>query len=119
MSWSPDRHANFPDEATARAVATSLGADMPEDGSIPTGNRNFALVAPVEHWITEPMWSRDGNGDMVLFDPGEKRPGFWALVRFNLSTPEGIAADEAFRATPYYVATLENPGVKFAGDGDA
>lgn len=87
MSWSPTRYGQFPDEATARALAEQLGADFPADGSIPTGNGNYSLVAPI--------FEKDGNGDPL--------PGYWAMMRFNLSTDEGAAADAAFCASPFHV----------------
>lgn len=95
MSWSPTRYGQFPDESTARALAEQLGADFPADGSIPTGNANYALVAPIVEL--------DGNGDPL--------PGYWAMMRFNLDTPEGAAADAAFRATPFHVQRTEPSNV--------
>ncbi len=85
--WTPTVYVQFPDEATARTAATALGADFPADGGIPTGTRNYALVAPITEWVTRPTIARDGSGD-----PGEACPGYWAMMRFNLDTAEGAAA---------------------------
>jgi hypothetical protein len=105
MSWSPTCYGQFPDEATARALAIQLGADFPADGSITTGNANYALVSPIVEWVTPP------TGE----EAGVAMPGYWAMVRFNLATAEGAAAHAAFTATPYNVAR-ENPSNVFAGE---
>jgi hypothetical protein len=106
MTWSPTRYGQFPDEATARQVAVQLGAEFPEDGSIPTGNANYALKAPIVEWVRRPGGTKEAP------DPGEAMPGYWAMMRFNLDTPEGAAADAAFCATPYHVE-LANPSNVF------
>lgn len=99
MSWSQTYYAQFPDEATARAFAASLGVDFPADGSIPTGNTNYALVAPIVEWSRQPAFSDSG----AMVDPGELMPGYWAMARFNLATAAGQTAHAAFTATQYNV----------------
>ena len=108
MSWTPALHCQFPDEATAREFAAALGVDFPEDGSIPTGNHNFALVAPIEEWITRPVYV---DGEMV--DPGERRSGFWAMLRLNTDWP-GFAATLAAIEAAGVVRELAEPCNVFA-----
>lgn len=79
-NWSEDIYLCFPDEAAARALATSLGVDFPDDGTIPTGNGNYAMHAPMQApWATPPVFNPYGE----LVTPGIPEPGFWALLRLN------------------------------------
>jgi len=80
MAWGDTIYVQFPDEATARAMATSLGVDFPIDGTIPTGNQNYAMHAPMETpWVTPPVYNAEG----VLVTPGVPESGYWAMLRFN------------------------------------
>lgn len=99
MPWSDAIYVQFPDEAAARALAASLGVDFPDDGSIPTGNGNYAMKAPMQApWASPPVY--DGAGDVVT--PGAAEPGYWALLRFNTEWPGYAATLEA----------IENAGVR-------
>lgn len=80
MAWSDPIYVCFPDEATARAMATSLGVEFPASGRIPTGNQNYALHAPMQApWVTPPVL--DGAGELVT--PGVAEEGYWAMLRLN------------------------------------
>lgn len=84
--WSPTLYLQFVDEAEARAVAAQLGVEFPVDGSIPTGNHNFALCAP----IAAP----------------EGEAGYWAMLRLNAAwagyeaTVQALAAFLRVPASP-------------------
>jgi len=81
MSWSATIYVQFPDEATARVAAAAIGVDFPEDGTIPSGNHNYALAAPVlPPWITPPSYDEEGE----VITPGEAETGFWAMLRLNM-----------------------------------
>lgn len=103
MSWSPTIYCQFPDEATARALALQLGVDFPDDGAIPTGNHNFALVAPIIEWVTWP--TKDTSG--------EARPGYWAMLRLNTAW-KGYAATLAAIEGAGVVQILAEPCNVFA-----
>jgi len=80
MAWGDAIYVQFPDEATARAFATALGVEFPDDGTIPTGNGNYAMYAPMQApWITPPVYNVDG----VLITPGVPESGYWAMLRLN------------------------------------
>ena len=80
MAWRDAIYVQFPDEATARAFATALGVEFPDDGTIPTGNGNYAMHAPMQPpWVTEPVYDVDG----VLITPGVPESGYWAMLRLN------------------------------------
>lgn len=111
MSWSPTIYAQFPNEATARAAATAIGVDFPEDGSVPTGNRNYAMHAPMQSpWATEPV-TDPGTGEVTT--PGVIEPGYWAMLRLNTEWAGYETAWAAIQATGA-VRELENPPVVWA-----
>ncbi len=79
--WSETIYLQFPDETTAREMATSLGVIFPEDGSIPSGNHNYALCAPIQNpWISEPVYNEEGE----ITEEGVAESGYWAMLRMNL-----------------------------------
>lgn len=92
MAWHT-RYCCFPNEATARAVGAALGIDFPDDGSIPSGNQNYALHAP--------MQAPEGEG------------GYWALLRLN-DQWAGYAATVAQVDGSGFVRDLTNPPVVWA-----
>ena len=55
MSWSPAIYCQFPTREGAVEFGATLGIEFPDDGTWPTGNRNFALVEIPAPWITEPV----------------------------------------------------------------
>ena len=98
MSWPPTIYVQFQDEPTARAMAAALGVEFPNDGSVPTGNRNYALAAPIlPPWITPPTYDEEGE----LVTPGVAEDGYWAMLRLNMDWP-------GFAET---MAALEEAGV--------
>lgn len=113
MSWSPTLYVQFPNEDAARSMATALGADFPADGSIPTGNENYTLVAPIIEWITPPVWSLEQDGIPVLTETGEARPGYWAMLRLNADWP-GYAAAMATLQAAGVLKSLNDPSNVFA-----
>jgi hypothetical protein len=81
MAWRDTIYVQFPDKATAQALATNLGVDFPEDGDIPNGNNNYAMHAPMQApWITPPVYDLN---DGTLLSSGVPEPGYWAMLRFN------------------------------------
>lgn len=112
MSWSPAIYVQFPDEATARVAAAAIGVDFPEDGSVPTGNRNYAMHAPMQApWATEPVNDPE-TGEVTT--PGVVEPGYWAMLRLNTEWPGYAETWAAIQATGA-VRELENPPVVWAG----
>jgi hypothetical protein len=110
MSWGATTYLQFADEATAGtqlAAAGLVGANsfMPLDVGV------CALVAPIVEWVTRPTYGTDANGLPVVTDPGEKRTGWWAMLRLN-SDWDGAAA--AATALQPYAQALENPCNVFA-----
>lgn len=80
MAWREAVYVQFPDEETARALATALGVDFPESGAIPSGNQNYAMHAPMTPpWITPPVFDAEG----AEVTPGVHEPGYWAMLRLN------------------------------------
>jgi len=80
MAWRDTIYVQFPDEATARVMATSLGVDFLVGDTIPTGNQNYAMHAPMETpWVTPPVYNAEG----VLITPGVPESGYWAMLRLN------------------------------------
>ncbi|UYN96570.1 MAG: hypothetical protein KIT25_06455 [Enhydrobacter sp.] len=112
QGWSQTLYLQFADEAAARAVAAQLGVEFPADpsgdfgagGTIPTGNHNYALVAPVVQWARAP--GTDGAEDQ-----GEAEPGYWAMLRLSLAW---AGHDAAVAALGPYLRELENPSNVFA-----
>jgi hypothetical protein len=99
MAWGDAIYVQFPDEATARAFATALGVEFPDDGTIPTGNGNYAMHAPMETpWVTPPVYDVDG----VEVTPGVPEPGYWAMLRLN----------DDFAGYAAIVAAIEGAGVQ-------
>lgn len=98
MAWRDAIYVQFPDEATARALATQLGIDFPESGAIPTGNQNYALHAPME----PPEAS-----------PGVPETGYWAMLRLNDDYPGYDVLVTAIELAGVE-RTLENPPVVWA-----
>jgi hypothetical protein len=92
------------DEATARALATSLGAELPPH-EYTAGDENYTFLSYTQ-------WERwpGTNGR----DDAGAAAGFWVLARFNTDRPEGLAAYNAVMATPY-VRTPVNPSNVWAG----
>lgn len=83
MAWSAGIIVQFPDEATARLAATAIGVEFPDDGSIPSGNDNYAMNAPISAPFTvEPVVV--GSGDDQVITPGVRDSGYWALLRLNM-----------------------------------
>jgi hypothetical protein len=108
--WSDAIYVQFPDEATARAAGASLGIEFPEDGSIPSGNENYALCAPIQPpWQTDPVYNAQGD----VTTPGVLAPGFWAMLRFNEAWP-GYAATVAALEASGAVRELANPHIVWA-----
>lgn len=87
------------DEATARALAAQLGADLPPS-AVEAGDENYCFTAYTQ-WDRWP--GTDGPSDA-----GQATSGFWVLARFNTDRPEGAAAYAAVLATPY-VRTPASP----------
>lgn len=113
MTWSPTIYVQFPDEATARAAASAIGVEFPEDGSVPTGNRNYAMHAPMQApWIVEPV-SDPETGELVT--PGEAETGYWAMLRLNTAWAGYAGAWAAIQATGA-VRVLENPPAAWAAE---
>lgn len=110
MAWSQGIIVQFPDEATARTAAAAIGVDFPEDGSVPSGNENYAIVAPVAPpWAIEPTF--DDAGEVLT--PGNRETGYWALLRLNqewAGYSETMAAIQATGA----VRNLANPPIEWA-----
>jgi hypothetical protein len=94
------------DEPTARALALSLGSELPE-GEYSAGDENYAFTAYTQ-------WNR-WPGTNGRDDEGEAEAGFYVLARFNTDRAEGLAAYNAVLATPY-VVTPANPSNVWAGD---
>ena len=90
-SWSETVYVRFPDEPTARAAAEQLGANFNEDGSPSSGNEHYTLE-PFVQWTRQP----GTNGE---HDAGEMAPGYWAMMRFNLTTEVGQRAYNGVQAT--------------------
>lgn len=82
MAWREAIYVQFPDEAAARVMATALGVDFPEDGSIPSGNQNYAMHAPMT--------------------PPDGEAGYWAMLRLN----------DDFAGYGDLVAAIEASGVR-------
>lgn len=113
MSWSDTIYVRFADEASARAMAEQLGVDFPQDGSIPTGNGNFALKAPIVEWVRRPVVERQGEA-MVTIDAGEAFDGYRAMLRLNTDWPgyeAALAALAPFDCTAEILGTPEAPRV--------
>jgi len=109
--WSPAIYLQFPNEAAARAAATSLGVVFPESGEIPTGNENYAMHAPMQPpWITLPGV---GTGDDGPISPGVAEPGYWAMLRFNMEWPGYTTTVAALEASGV-VRDLATPPVVWA-----
>jgi hypothetical protein len=110
MAWQETIYVQFPDETTARTMATSLGVDFPESGAIPTGNQNYAMHAPMQPpWVTPPVIDAEG----VLVTPGVAETGYWAMLRFNMDWP-GYAATMAALEASGVVRELALPPVVWA-----
>jgi len=100
MSWSPTIYVQFPNEEAARIAATMMGVDFPVDGSIPSGNHNYAMHAPMQApWISEPVIDSD-TGEVIT--PGTTESGYWAMLRLNTTF---VRYDEI-------VAMIDELGVK-------
>ena len=99
MAWRDTIYVQFPDEATARSLATELGVDFPPSGHIPSGNQNYAMHAPMTPpWSSPPVFN--GEGELAM--PGVPEPGFWAMLRLN----------DAFSRYDYLVAAIDAAGVR-------
>jgi hypothetical protein len=105
-TWSKTIYVDFPDEDAARAMAMALGVEFPEDGSIPTGNGNYAMVAPIVEWVRRPV-----SAGREIIDQGERRPGYTAMIRLNMDWP-GYAAAMAMLAA--VAVDLPTPSNRFA-----
>jgi hypothetical protein len=103
MSWSPTLYLRFADAGEARALAIAIGAPLDGGGNPAASSASYAMVAPIAEWIVRPTPS----------DPGEKRAGYWAMMRFNLDTAEGVAARAVVQASDA-VQALADPGNVFA-----
>lgn len=113
MTWSPAIYVQFPDEPTARAAARAIGVEFPADGSIPTGNQNYAMHAPMQSpWIVEPISDPD-TGEVMT--PGKSEPGYWAMLRLNTAWAGYEVAWAAMQSTGA-VRDLKNPPVAWASD---
>jgi len=111
MKWSPAIYVQFPDEATARAAAAALGVEFPDDNTVPTGNSNYAMHAPMQTpWKVEPV-SDPETGELVT--PGEAETGYWAMLRLNTEWPGYAATLAAIQATGA-IRKLVNPPVVWA-----
>jgi hypothetical protein len=103
MSWSPTHYLQFADAGEARTLAVAIGAPLDADGAPVASGESYAMVAPITEWIARPGGT----------DAGEKRSGYWAMMRFNLDTPEGVAAHALVQASGA-VRALADPGNVFA-----
>lgn len=99
-------YLNTGDEATAIALAGSLGSDF-APGTTDGGNENFAF-----HVYTQ--WDR-APGTNGEDDAGQAAAGFWVLASFNTDLEAGLAAYDAVIATPY-VREPAVPSNVWAGD---
>jgi hypothetical protein len=98
-NWADGIIVCFPDEMTARAAAAGMGMEFPADGSIPTGNGNYAMAAPITPpWQSEPVVTGSGETTVVA-TPGIRMPGFWALLRLNMEWEGYEATWEAIQAS--------------------
>lgn len=99
MAWTEAIYVEFPDEATARAMAEGLGVEFPASGRIPNGSSNYALHAPMQPpWVTPPVY--DGEGELVT--PGVAESGYWAMLRLN----------EEWAGCAATLAAIEGAGVR-------
>ena len=103
MSWSPTLYLQFADDGEARALAVAIGAPLDADGTPVASSGSYAMVAPITEWIVRPGAA----------DAGQRRDGYWAMMRFNLDTAEGAAAHAVVQASGA-VRTLADPGNVFA-----
>lgn len=94
MSWGDTIYCQFPDRETGVAFGAQLGIEFPVDGSIPSGNHNFALVEMQAPWAVEPTY--DEAGEVVT--PGEREPGWWCMGRINDAWPGAAGALAAIEA---------------------
>lgn len=97
MSWGPTLYAQCADRAQALSLGRALGMAISEDGSLPTGDRNFAMQEMPAPWATPP--TLDAAGDVVT--PGILEPGFWLMGRIN----------DAFDGAPAILQQLTVAGV--------
>lgn len=110
MAWSSTLYCQHPDEATARAAAAAFGVEFPESGEIPTGNQNYALVAPMQPpWEMPPVFDEDG----VEVTPGVPEDGFWSMLRLNTDWA-GYAATMAALEASGVLRDLADPPVVWA-----
>ena len=80
MAWSDPIYCVFANRSQGIAFGAILGIEFPADGSIPSGNQNFALVEIPAPWSVEPTYDDEGN----VVTPGERQAGSWFLGRINL-----------------------------------
>lgn len=109
MSWGPTLYAQLPDQASVLALAQALAIDVLPDGSLSTGNHNFALVAISPPWVTPPAYDADGN----VVTPGVADTGIWFMGRLNDEWP-GVAAATATLQGANVLRTLTDPPVVWA-----
>lgn len=115
-NWTHTIYLKFADETTARAVALALGADFPVDGSVPIGDDNYALAAPIVEYSVRPAYGVV-SGVPTVTNAGTVRAGYWAMAKFNLGTTEGAAAYGQLQAQMAgAIQTLLDPCNTFAGD---
>lgn len=77
MAWTTI-YVRHETEAEARGQGAALGIVFPANGSIPTGNQRYALVADIgTPWETPPD---DETGTPGVSDP---EGGYWSLLALN------------------------------------
>ena len=111
MSWGPPLYAQCADRAHALSLGRALGMAMPEDGSLPTGDRNFAMREMPAPWATAP--ALDAAGEVVA--PGILEPGFWLMGRLN-DAFEGKAVILRQLADARVLRALADPPMVWAGE---
>jgi hypothetical protein len=113
MSWTDTIYVAYPDKATAEATMSSIGVTFSEDGSMHDRPREMACQ-PIVEWLTKPTYDMS-YGRPVMVAPGEQRPGYWMMHRFNLENEEGAALYNAFLAVAgAYIQALDKPSNVFA-----
>lgn len=99
MAWT-GIYVRHQDETEARAQGAALGIVFPTDGSIPSGNQRYALVADIGvPFVTLPVYD---NG--LVATPGVPDPegGYWSLLAIN----------QAWEGHDAILAAVEDLGVR-------
>lgn len=110
MTWGPTLYAQVTDAAAVSALAAQLGIDVMPDGSLSTGNANFALVSMDAPWAVPPV--TDEAGEVIT--PGERMGGVWFMGRLNDAWP-GAEQAMATLAVAGVLRELADPPMVWAG----